>query len=33
MAGATMTTLAGIYLYGIACIMCGIAIGIWMEGR
>lgn len=27
-----MNTLAGIYLYGIACIMCGVVIGLWLEG-
>lgn len=33
MEGNKMSTLAGIYLYGIACILCGVAIGIWLEGN
>ena len=27
-----MNTLVEIYLYGIACIMCGVVLGLWLEG-
>jgi len=28
-----MNTLLGIYLYGAACIMSGVVLGMWLEGR